>query len=133
MAEPALILTPPKNSSSKFDGVLKASEIAGFSLNADWVILSACNTAAGDGANGSGYSGLTRAFLYAGADSLLVSHWPVRDDAASILTVNTVQNTRAGMSKAKALQAAMIDLMNNSDIEDASHPAVWAPFVLVGN
>lgn len=131
--EPGLILTPPKTPSSIDDGLLTSSEIINLSLNADWVVLSACNTAAGDTHTAGAYTGLARAFLYAGADSLLVSHWPVRDDAASILTVSTVQNTEAGMSKAKALQTAMIDLMNNLDVENASHPAIWAPFVLVGN
>lgn len=132
IVEPALVLSPPKNRGGAFDGILKASEIATFKLRADWVILSACNTAAGNGLNGGGYSGLARAFLYAGAESVLVSHWPVRDDAAAFLTVNTVKNAKAGMSKAQALQTAMLDLME-SDLPNASHPAIWAPFVLVGN
>ena len=131
--EPGLILTPPKTPSPIDDGLLTSSEIINLSLNANWVVLSACNTAAGDTHTAGAYTGLARAFLYAGADSLLVSHWPVRDDAAAFLTVSTVQNTEAGMSKAKALQTAMIGLMNNKDIENASHPAIWAPFVLVGN
>ncbi|MEP3891404.1 MAG: CHAT domain-containing tetratricopeptide repeat protein [Hellea sp.] len=135
-SEPALVLTPPQKSDSEVstgnDGLLTKTEIEGLFLNADWVVLSACNTAAGDSRNAKGLSGLASAFLYAGTDSLLVSHWPVRDDAAAFLTVNTVKNAQAGMSKAAALQKAMQDLRENTDIPNADHPAIWAPFVLVG-
>lgn len=131
--EPALVLNASEiNEDAVRDGLLTASEISKFDLSADWVILSACNTASANDSQSGSYAGLTRAFLYAGADSLLVSHWPVRDDAAAFLTVNTVKNTQAGLSKAKALQTAMNSLRNNPDIPNASHPALWAPFVLVG-
>ena len=83
-SEPGLVFTPPAKTSDADDGFLKASEVTELKLDADWVILSACNTAAGDGSEGtSGLSGLARAFFYAGARSLLVSHWPVRDDVAA--------------------------------------------------
>jgi CHAT domain-containing protein len=73
--EPDLILTPPEMAASEEDdGYLSASEIATLKLDADWVILSACNTAAGDTANAEALSGLARAFLYAQARALLVSH-----------------------------------------------------------
>ena len=131
--EPALVLNVAANTKDvSNDGLLTASEISKFKLDADWVILSACNTASPNGNDSGSYAGLTRAFLYAGADSLLVSHWPVRDDAAAFLTVNTVKNTQAGMSKSAALQKAMRDLRENPDIPNADHPAIWAPFVLVG-
>lgn len=131
--EPALVLNVADDTDNALnDGLLTASEISKLKLNSDWVILSACNTASSNGNNSSSYAGLTRAFLYAGADSLLVSHWPVRDDAAAFLTVNTVKNTQGGMSKSKALQTAMRDLRKNPDIPNADHPAIWAPFVLVG-
>ena len=81
-AEPALVLTPPEEGSELDDGLLTASEIAQLKLNADWVILSACNTAAADGTPGAeGLSGLAKAFFYAGARSLLVSHWAVSSEA----------------------------------------------------
>ncbi|MEO8667919.1 MAG: CHAT domain-containing protein, partial [Bauldia sp.] len=87
LSEPALVFTPPKEATDIDDGLLTASEAAQLKLGADWVVLSACNTAAGDGTPGAeGLSGLARAFLYAGARAILVSHWPVRDDAAAALT-----------------------------------------------
>ncbi|GHA84794.1 hypothetical protein GCM10009069_04890 [Algimonas arctica] len=132
--EPALVFNRSNiGLEAKDDGFLTSSEITKLNLNADWVILSACNTAAPNETGAASYEGLTRAFLYAGADSLLVSHWPVRDDAAAFLTVNTVQNAQTGMSKAEALQKAILDLRRNKDIPDANHPAIWAPFVLIGN
>jgi hypothetical protein len=77
LAEPALVLTPPDVPTDTDDGLLTASEIAALKLNADWVVLSACNTAAGGGEGAEALSGLARAFFYAGARALLVSHWAV--------------------------------------------------------
>src|SRR5262249_30223805 len=83
--EPGLILTPPEQASETDDGYLSAVEIAGLKLDADWVILSACNTAAGDAKGADALSGLARAFFYAGARSLLVSHWAVNSDSTVTL------------------------------------------------
>ncbi|WP_309643959.1 CHAT domain-containing tetratricopeptide repeat protein [Phenylobacterium sp.] len=133
-AEPGLIFTPPKAASSLDDGVLSASEAAQLQLSADWVILSACNTAAPDGAlDTEGLSGLARSFFYAGARALLVSHWPVRDDVAARLTVDTVirQQADPAISRAQALRASIIAARNDPS-RDWAHPGVWAPFVLVG-
>src|SRR5262249_43697730 len=78
LAEPALVLTPPVEATAENDGLLTASEIATLKFNADWAVLSACNTAAGDGTpDAGGLSGLAKAFFYAGARSVLVSHWYV--------------------------------------------------------
>ena len=129
----ALLLTPPEKASPHDDGLLTAEEIYDLKLSADWVILSACHSAASGTKIDPPYTGLAQAFIYAGADNLLVSHWPVRDDAAAFLTVNTVENTQAGMTKAEALQKAVQDLRNNPDIPNSNHPAIWAPFVVVGN
>src|SRR5262249_30067084 len=83
LAEPALVLTPPSTATESDDGLLTASEIARLKLNADWVVLSACNTAGGGStASGEALSGLARAFFYAGARALLVSDWAVDSDAA---------------------------------------------------
>ena len=79
--EPGLILTPPGEPSEEDDGYLSASEIAALKLDADWVILSACNTAAGAATRAEALSGLARAFIYAQARALLVSHWAVYSDA----------------------------------------------------
>ncbi len=77
LAEPSLALTLAREPSELDDGLLTASEVAQLKLNADWVVLSACNTAAGDKPGAEALSGLARAFFYAGARALLVSHWAV--------------------------------------------------------
>lgn len=92
IAEPALVLTPPAHPSLLDDGLLTASEITGLATDTDWAVLSACNTAGGDRVDGGPeLSGLARAFFFAGAESLLVSHWPLRDDVAGALTVRAVE------------------------------------------
>ena len=133
--EPALVLTPPdKPVDADDDGLLMASEVAALKLNADWVVMSACNTAAGDQFGAQALSGLARAFFYAGGRALLVSHWPVYSDAAVRLTTSTFaeldRNPKAG--RAEALRNAMIALMDDRFQPDNAHPAVWAPFVVVG-
>lgn len=132
LAEPALVLTPPVVPGPADDGLLTASEAALLRLSADWVILSACNTAAGEELGVESLSGLARAFFFAGARSLLVSHWPVRDDAAAAMVSDAVRaQAMEGMGRAEALQAAMIALMERPR-SGFAHPSAWAPFVLVG-
>ncbi len=137
LAEPALVLSPPDRATPGDDGLLMASEIAELDLNADWVVLSACNTAGSDGRpDAEGLSGLARAFLFAGARSVMVSHWPVRDDAAARLTTDTFAalNGPGGPGrKAQALQSAMQGLLDDTSDPSLAHPAAWAPFVLVGD
>ncbi len=95
IAEPALVLTPPKEASEEDDGLLVASEIAQLKLNADWVVLSAGNTAAADGTPGAeGLPGLAKAFFYAGSRALLVSHWPVETTSAQRLTTGAFRMIR---------------------------------------
>ena len=135
LAEPALAFTPPDEATALDDGLLTASDASELDLRADWVILSACNTAAGDGTPGAeGLSGLARAFLFAGARSILVSHWPVRDDVAATLTADTLQRLQAdgGLRRSVALQQAMLDVMQDESDSSLAHPSAWAPFVLVG-
>jgi CHAT domain-containing protein/tetratricopeptide (TPR) repeat protein len=139
VAEPALVMTPPKRVTELDDGLLTSSEAAALKLNADWVILSACNTAAGDGTDSAPtLSGLARSFLFAGARSLLVSHWPVLDSVAKQLTVEAVRlkQINPSLGRAEALQQAMRSVRNNSSHdhdENWAHPAAWAPFSLVGD
>ncbi len=132
IAEPGLIFTPPPHADDADDGYLAASEITGLRLDADWVILSACNTAAGDGDGSPGLSGLARAFFYAGARNLLVSHWPVRDDVAPIITTATIkaQQDDPTITRAQALQTAIGKVREEPGWE---HPSIWAPFTLVGD
>ena len=133
LAEPGLVFTPPSTASDLDDGYLSASEVVNLDLaGADWVILSACNTAAPSDRGEPGLSGLARAFFYAGAPTLLVSHWPVFDDVAAILTVDTLERAAAStVSRARALQQAVIALRNDGKAAHA-HPSAWAPFVLAG-
>ena len=133
LAEPALVLTPPAQGSAQDDGLLTAGEISQLKLNADWVILSACNTAAADGTPGAeGLSGLAKAFFYAGARSLLVSHWAVSSEAAVALTTGMFAEHAKGASKAEALRRSMLALMQRTDKPYYAHPMFWAPFVVVG-
>lgn len=134
-AEPGLVFTPPQQASNEDDGYLAASEVLAMDLaSTEWVILSACNTAAPSGNPGdAGLSGLARAFFYAGAPSLLASHWPVDDAVAARLTVDTLRRAQdTGISRAQALQAAMRAIRNDAVHPAWAHPAAWAPFTLVG-
>ena len=137
-AEPALILTPPKDDTpvgelEEDDGLLTASEVAQLELDADWIVLSACNTAAGEKGDAEALSGLARAFFYAKARALLVSHWPVNSDAAVKLTTRAFAELSANpqIGRAEALRRSMADLITKGAPHEA-HPAFWAPFVLVG-
>ena len=136
IAEPGLVMTPPVPGqvTAKDDGLLKASEIAQLKLNADLVILSACDTAASDGTPGAeGFSGLSKAFIYAGARSLLVSHWEVvSDSTVALMTDMTTHLETEGVGRAEALRRAEVDLINDPAQPRFAHPLYWAPFVLVG-
>jgi CHAT domain-containing protein len=132
VSEPALVLTPPLKGTDTDDGLLTASEVAQLKLNADWVILSACNTAAADGTPGAnGLSGLAKAFFYAGSRALLVSHWPVESDAAVALTTRMLALSGKGVIRAEAHRQAMMAMIDKGPARNA-HPALWAPFVVVG-
>jgi CHAT domain-containing protein len=132
-AEPALALTPPATPNPGDNGLLDASDIAQFRLDADWVVLSACNTAGPDGAlGGESLSGLTRAFFYAGARTLLVSHWAVASRPTVALTTGlfTQVAQTPTLGRAEALRRSQLTL---ADTPATSHPVFWAPFVLVGD
>jgi CHAT domain-containing protein len=134
LGEPSLALTIPNTPSELDDGLLTASEVAQLKLNADWVVLSACNTAAGDKPGAEALSGLARAFFYAGAHALLVSHWAVYSDAATRLTTTTfdILQSDPNVGRAEALRRAMLAYMNDGIDPLNGHPALWGPFVVVG-
>ena len=96
------------------------------------MILSACNTAAGGAQGAEALSGLARAFIYAQARALLVSHWEVNSDATVKLVTGAIRRLAAdkSMGRAEALRQSMLALIGNGGPE--AHPAFWAPFVLVG-
>jgi CHAT domain-containing protein len=133
-AEPALALTIPEKPTELDDGLLTASEVAQLKLNADWVVLSACNTAAEGDPGAEALSGLARAFFYAGARSLVVSHWEVDSEATVQLMTGTFQaNARdPKLSHAEALRESMLTMIDKAKSEDDAHPRIWAPFVVVG-
>jgi CHAT domain-containing protein/Tfp pilus assembly protein PilF len=134
LAEPALLLSLPAQPTPDDNGLLTASEAAQLKLNADWVVLSACNTAAGEEPGAQALSGLARAFFYAGARALLVSHWPVASDAATRLTTTTFDALKADptLGRAEALRRAMLAYLNDPSSTTNAHPAIWGPFSLVG-
>lgn len=123
--EPGLILTPPDKATEEDDGYLSASEIANLKLDADWVILSACNTAAGAATSTEALSGLARA--------LLVSHWEVYSDATVKLITTAIREMARDpkVGRAEALRRSMLALIDKGEPHEA-HPAYWAPFVVVG-
>jgi CHAT domain-containing protein/tetratricopeptide (TPR) repeat protein len=133
LSEPALVLTPPAAATPEDDGLLKASDIVGLKLNADWVILSACNTASGQTYGGEALSGLASAFLYSGAKALLASHWPVRSDAAVKLTTFAVGelSREPKIGRAEAMRRSMVNMLDHGGPFDA-HPMAWAPFSVIG-
>jgi len=133
-AEPALVLTIPDKPTDQDDGLLQASEISELKLNADWVVLSACNTAASDGVGAEALSGLARAFFYAGARSLVVSHWDVLDDETVLLMSDLFKRSsqNRSLSHGEALQQAQLNMLNNAKSDEDAHPRVWAPFIVVG-
>ncbi|WP_380873936.1 hypothetical protein ACFB49_44730 [Sphingomonas sp. DBB INV C78] len=143
LEEPGLVFTPPATPSSRDDGLLTASEVSKLNLSADWVILSACNTASTDGTPGAdSLSSLARSFLYAGASSLLASHWRVADDSTAALTVETLGLRQTGSGRADALKTAMAAIRTGKRADGSAvsgwtdawvHPAAWAPFTVISN
>jgi len=118
--------------------------ILGLKLDADWVVLSACNTGSGEGAGAEAVSGLGRAFFYAGSRALLVSNWPVETTSARELTSGLFKRQAANdnLSRAEALRQSMhalikgpgfVDTKNGKTIFSNAHPIFWAPFSLIGN
>jgi len=144
LTQPALALTAPEVAGVEGDGLLTMEEILGLKLNADWVVLSACNTASANGAGAEAVSGLGRAFFYAGSRALLVSHWPVETTSARGLTTDLFRRQQAhpALSRARALQETMNALIDGPGFVDPrtkqvvfsyAHPIFWAPFTLVGD
>jgi CHAT domain-containing protein len=114
--------------------LLTSSEVAQLKLNADWVVLSACNTIAGDEPGAEALSGLARSFFYAGARTLLVSHWAVDSEATTRLTTSTFETLKSDpkLGRAAALRRAMLDCLNDQSSPQNAYPAFWGPFSIIG-
>ncbi len=140
-----LVLTAPRKlGPTRGNGLLQAWEIfEGMRLNADLVVLSTCESGLGNEQGGEGLIGLTRAFQYAGARSVVSTLWPVEDEMTAELMVRFYRHLQAGLSKVDALQAAQVELIEhpiqvpNADGEsvfiDASPPNHWAAFQITGS
>jgi CHAT domain-containing protein len=142
--QPALALSSPSISGKDEDGLLTMGEILRLKLNADWVVLSACNTGASDGKGAEAVSGLGRAFFYAGSRALLLSMWPVETTSARKLTTGLFRNQRDNpdFSRAQALRQSMLQLIDSPGLLDQAsgkivasyaHPIFWAPFIIIGD
>ncbi len=144
IVEPALVLAGRGASEAR---LLTASRAARLRLNAEWVILSACDTAAPDASEGYGISGLARAFMFAGARAVVISQWQVRDDIASEFIPLAVASRNGPVSRAEAIRAASMAIADgevpalSAETDPArrqalkgslAHPAAWAAFTLVG-
>ncbi len=134
--QPALALTLVGDMQGE-DGLLMMSEvIENLNLNADVVVLSACNTAGetAEASNGEGFAGLTRAFMYAGARSLIVSHWSVDSVSTTLLVTSAFGNMKAGQPLDEALAKARSAVrLSSGQGYSRSHPYFWAPFVQIGD
>lgn len=143
LLQPALALSAPEVTMGAEDGLLTMGEIMGLRMDADWVVLSACNTGSGNGAGGEAVSGLGLAFFYAGTRAILVSNWPVHSTAARVLTTDLFARQAAdpGLARGEALRQAMMRMVDIPGQKDAdgrvqfsyAHPLFWAPFTLMGD
>lgn len=143
LTQPALALSAPDVAGVDGDGLLTMEEVLGLKLDADWVVLSACNTAAGDGAGADAITGLGRAFFYAGTRAILASNWPVETVSARLITTGVFarQAVDATLSRAEALRQSILNVLSNRVATDNAgkpaysyaHPLFWAPFTLIGD
>ena len=137
LPEPSIVASPPPGAPSADPAFLKASEVLDLKMDADLVILSACNTG-GPGGEGGGeaLSGLARAFFYAGARGLMVTHWAVDDAAAALTVADTLRRQQGGATSAASLRGAQLLILDEAgrNLPAAfAHPYYWAPFVLIGD
>jgi CHAT domain-containing protein len=130
--EPALALSPPNGAATTAtDGMLTASEIANLQLNADLVVLSACNTAETEnGLGGSALEGLSDAFFAAGARAVLASHWEVPSAATATLMTGVFDRNNRLRGVAEALRQSQLALIAQGS---TAHPFNWAAFTVIGD
>jgi CHAT domain-containing protein len=144
LSEPAIALCSPSVTGEDEDGLLTMGEVLKLRLNADWVVLSSCNSGGSDGQGAEALSGLGQAFFYAGTKALLASMWPVESTSAQKLTTGLFryQKDKKNLTRARALRKSILDLIDSAGLKNDTtgkivasyaHPLFWAPFVLVGD
>ncbi len=142
--QPALALSSPTVTGDQEDGLLTMKDIMKLKLNADWIILSACNTGAASGTGAEALSGLGQAFFYAGSRAILASMYPVETTSARKLVTGLfrLQGSDGDLTRSQALRKSMLDLIDRETLKDQisdkivasyAHPLFWAPFVLMGD
>jgi CHAT domain-containing protein len=122
------------NTNERESPLLELDDVLGLHLNAQWVLLSACNTAAGE-KGGNAMSGLVRGFFFAGARSVLATHWAVESESAAALTVNTFRDHAKGaIARGESLRLAQLAMIDGEIGKGRwSHPYYWAPYALFGD
>jgi len=145
LTQPALALSAPDVAGVDGDGLLTMEEILALKLDADWVVLSACNTgtSASTGAGAEAASGLGRAFFYAGTRALLVTNWSVHSASARELVSDLFrrQAKDAAITRGEALRQAMTAMIDGPGFKDDkghtlfayAHPLFWAPYTIIGD
>src|SRR5262249_22681952 len=143
LTQPALALTAPDVAGIEGDGLLTMEEILALKLDADWVVLSACNTGTAAGAGAETASGLGRAFFYAGTRAILVTNWSVHSASARELVSDLFrrQSANPALSRGEALRQASMALLDGEGFTDSSgktiftygHPLFWAPYSIIGD
>ncbi len=128
LSEPVIIASTAPNGPDAAQALIGASTVLKLNMDANLVLLSACNSGGGAGA-GESLSTLARAFFFAGARGLMLTHWYINDIAAARIGAVTLRNMEHGQGAAEALQHAQLDLLH---IPEGAHPALWGPFALVG-
>ena len=120
------------------EALLTAADIAALRMDADLVVLSACNTAGPDGRSaGEAFSGLARSFFTAGTRGVLASHWNVADESTTLMMINLLTQTAKGTPAAVSLRNVQVGMLDSAgdgtDPVRWAHPFYWAPFVFAGN
>ncbi len=137
--EAAIVTSPPVGADEAKGALLSASRLLGLDLDANLVILSACNSGGPGGGAGESLSGLARSFFFAKARSLLVTHWEVSDQVAALVVALTINNVKEkpGEGVTGALREAQLDLLDRAASgklpAEIAHPFFWAPFAVIGD
>ena len=137
-SQPAIVTSAPPGARDASGALLRSDDVLGLKLDADMVILSACNSGGPGGASGGdSLSGLARGFFFAGARAMLVTHWSISDQSSAFLVADTLRRYAAGSDgglagSLRAAELGMLDGAGKSLPVALAHPFYWAPFALIG-